>query len=60
MAHVLYAKYYARQTFDRELFVSTLEKVLDAPVDSVPELTLLNTMAKDQAKGLLEKVNDYF
>jgi len=60
MAHVLYAKYYARQTFDRELFVSTLEKVLDAPVDSVPELTLLNTMAKHQAKGLLEQVNDYF
>ncbi|MFQ5840828.1 MAG: TRAP transporter TatT component family protein [Thermodesulfobacteriota bacterium] len=60
MAHVLYAKYYARQTFDRELFVSTLERVLDAPADSVPELTLLNTIAKEQAKGLLEKVNDYF
>jgi tetratricopeptide (TPR) repeat protein len=60
MAHVLYAKYYARQTFDRELFVSTLEKVLEAPADSVPELTLLNTVAKQQAKELLEKVDDYF
>jgi hypothetical protein len=60
MAHVLYAKYYARQTFDRELFVRTLERVLDAPADSVPELTLLNTIAKQQAKGLLEKVNEYF
>ncbi len=60
MAHVLYAKYYARQTFDRELFVSTLERILDAPVDSVPELTLLNTIAKQQAKGLLEQVDDYF
>jgi hypothetical protein len=60
MAHVLYAKYYARQTFDRELFVSTLEKVLDSPSDSVPELTLLNTVAKQQAKRLLERADDYF
>jgi len=60
MSQVLYAKYYARQTFDRELFVSTLEKVLEAPADSVPELTLLNTIAKHQAKGLLEQVDDYF
>ncbi len=60
MAHVLYAKYYARQTFDRELFVSTLEKVLDSPADSVPELTLLNTVAKQQAKRLLGRADDYF
>jgi tetratricopeptide (TPR) repeat protein len=60
MAHVLYAKYYARQAFDRELFISTLEKVLKAPADSVPELTLLNTVAKQQAKRLLERVDDYF
>ena len=60
MAYVLYANHYARQIFDRELFVSTLEKVLDTPADSVPELTLLNTMAKQQAKGLLEQVDDYF
>ena len=60
MGHVLYAKYYARQTFDRELFVTTLEKVLNTPADEVPELTLLNTLAKQQAKRLLEEVNDYF
>jgi tetratricopeptide (TPR) repeat protein len=60
MAHVLYAKYYARQAFNRELFVSTLEKVLEAPADSIPELTLLNTIAKHEAKRLLERVNDYF
>lgn len=60
MAHVLFAKYYARQTFDRELFVSTLEKVLHSPADSVPELTLLNTVAKQQAKRLLGRADDYF
>jgi len=60
MAHVLFAKYYARQTFDKELFVSTLEEVLHSPADSVPELTLLNTMAKQQAKRLLNRTDDYF
>ena len=60
MAHVLYAKYYARQVFDRALFVSTLEKVMQTPADSVPELTLLNTIAKQQAKDLLEQVDEYF
>jgi len=60
MAHVLFAKYYARQTFDKELFVSTLEKVLHSPADSVPELTLLNTVAKQQAKQLLNRTDDYF
>jgi len=60
MAHVLYANHYARQIFDRELFVSTLEKVLDTPADSVPELTLLNTMAKQQAQRLMEQADDYF
>ena len=60
MAHVLYARYYARQAFNRDLFVSTLEKVLEAPADSIPELTLLNTIAKHEAKRLLERVNDYF
>jgi tetratricopeptide (TPR) repeat protein len=60
MAYVFYAKYYARQTFNRELFMSILKKVLEAPADSIPELTLLNTIAKQQAKRLLERVNDYF
>jgi hypothetical protein len=60
MAYVLYAKYYARQMFDRELFVTALEKVLSAPADSIPELTLLNTVAKKQAEGLLERVDEYF
>jgi hypothetical protein len=60
MAHVLFAKYYARQAFNRELFVSALEKVLGTPADSIPELTLLNTIAKHEAKRLLERVNDYF
>ena len=59
-AKVLYAKYYVRRIQDRELFVRTLEEVLNAPSDTVPELTLSNAMAKEQAKELLEKTDEYF
>jgi len=59
-AKVLYAKYYVRRLQDRELFVRTLEEVLNAPSDTVPELTLSNAVAKEQAKELLEKTDEYF
>jgi hypothetical protein len=60
MAYVYYADNYARRALDRDLFVSTLGKVLQTPADSVPELTLVNTMAQKKAKELLSKVNEYF
>ncbi len=60
MAYVYYAKYYARQTMDRELFVSTLQKVLEAPAETSPDLILANTVAKKEAKELLSHVGDYF
>jgi len=59
-AKVLYAKYYVRRIQDRELFVRTLEEVLSAPPDTVPELTLANAVAKEQARDLLEKTDEYF
>lgn len=59
-AKVIYAKYYARRIQDRELFVRTLEEVLSAPSDTIPELTLSNAVAKEQAKELLEKTDEYF
>ncbi|MBW2122559.1 MAG: hypothetical protein JRH07_12025 [Deltaproteobacteria bacterium] len=60
MAYVYYAEYYARNTFQRELFVSLLEKVLGSPVDRVPELAFINTLAKRKARQLLAHVEDYF
>jgi hypothetical protein len=60
MAYVYYADNYARRALDRDLFVSTLGKVLQTPTDSEPELTLVNTMAQKKAKELLSKVNEYF
>jgi hypothetical protein len=60
MAEVYYAQYYARQLLDRDLFVVTLNRVVQAPSDQDPDLTLLNTLAKQKARKLLEQVDEYF
>jgi hypothetical protein len=60
MTQIYYADQYARKAFDKDLFVATLENVLDTPADSVPELTLLNTIAHKRAKEMLAQVNEYF
>jgi tetratricopeptide (TPR) repeat protein len=59
-AKVLFARYYAVRLKDRALFVKTLQEVIEAPVDEVPELTLSNTLAKEKARELLERADDYF
>jgi hypothetical protein len=60
MAYVYYANYYARQALDKDLFISTLQKVLETPADISPDLTLLNTVAKREAKELLDHAEEYF
>jgi hypothetical protein len=60
MAYVYYAKYYARNKMDKELFITTLQRVLEAPLDTSPELVLLNAVAKREAKELLNHVGEYF
>jgi hypothetical protein len=60
MAYIYYASYYARRALDKELFISTLEKVLKAPLNTAPELTLVNTVAKKKAEQLLSRVEEYF
>jgi hypothetical protein len=60
MAYVYYANYYARKMMDKELFTSTLQKVLETPAETSPDLVLLNTVAKKQAKDLLSHVGEYF
>ena len=59
-AKVLFARYYAVRMKDRALFVKTLQEVIEAPVDEVPELTLTNTLAKEKAGELLERADEYF
>lgn len=59
-AYVLYAQHYAKSTFNRELHDRLLETVRSTPADVVPELTLINTLAKQQADDLLNEADDYF
>lgn len=60
MAEVYYAQYYARQRLDRDLFEKSLKHVLEAPADQDPDLTLLNTLAKQKAQKLLEQADEFF
>jgi hypothetical protein len=60
MSRVYYAEYYARKAFDRKLYVSTLQQVLDTPADIEPDLTLLNTVAHIRARKMLKEVDEYF
>lgn len=59
MVRVLYAQFYARLVFDKDLHDKLLNEVLAADPHA-PGLTLINTLAKDKAKVLLESGKDYF
>nr|UXE46171.1 hypothetical protein Hi04_10k_c5801_00029 [uncultured bacterium] len=59
IAKVLYAKYYARLTFDRDLHDRLLHEVL-ASTAEVDGMVLSNTIAKQQAQTLLKTADDYF
>ena len=60
LARIYYAEYYAKKTFDRKLFISILQKSLEIPADITPELTLLNTVAHQKAREMLDQADEYF
>ena len=59
MNKVLFARHYARLVYNRELHDQLLKDVLKAEAKS-PGLTLINTLAKKEAKALLASAEDYF
>lgn len=59
LAKVFFAEQYARLVFDRELHDRLLNEVLEAPAEA-PGLTLTNSVAKEQAKSLLQSADEYF
>lgn len=59
MVKTLYARYYARMIFNQELHDELLNDVLAAPAAS-PGLTLINTLAQEQARELLDGSSDFF
>lgn len=58
-AKVMLAERYARLVFDRPLHDRLLQEVLAAN-PKAPELTLVNTLAQDQARKLLASADAYF
>lgn len=56
---VTYARYYARTMYERELHDELLNEVVNAdPAEGAS--TLLNVLAQDEAKLLLDSADDYF
>ena len=60
MTNVFYAKTYAVQTQDQELFESLLKKVIEAPIDILPSARFPNAVAKQKARRLLARMYDLF
>ena len=58
--HVMYAKFYAHQIQDRQLFQKTLEKVIATPSGYYPDKTFVNEVARRKAMLLLENADTYF
>lgn len=58
--HLMYAKYYAYQVQDRQLYVETLNKILSTPGDVFPEMAFINTAAQKKARQMLGEVNQVF
>ncbi len=57
---LLQAQYLSRQMFDQKDFHRRLTRIIDAPQDLYPELTLLNQIAKRKARLLLDKEEQWF
>ena len=57
---LLQAEYLERQRFNRENFHQLLSRIVDAPVDLLPELSLLNEVARRKAILLLNKEDQWF
>ena len=60
MIPTLYAKTYAVQIQDQELFEKLLKEVLEKPGDLLPSQRLANEVAKAHARRLLKQKADFF
>ncbi|MGV7222141.1 MAG: TRAP transporter TatT component family protein [Nitrospinales bacterium] len=60
LTHLFYAKTYAIQNQDKELFIRLLNTVIETPLDVLPEKKMINKVAKVKAQKLLDEVDDFF
>ena len=60
LVRLLFAKTYAVQNQNRELFESQLQAVVNAPPDLFPEQRLANEVARKKAAQLLDQIDELF
>ena len=58
--YYLFAKYFCVQTQDRDRFVSTLNMIINAPEDLLPDKAFANAATKAKAKQLLSMADVFF
>jgi len=57
---VMRARYYCRQVLDEGCFDENLREALEAPDDILPEYRLMNRLAQEKARRLMEKRDELF
>lgn len=60
MSKILFAQFYTKQIQDENLFAATLNQVLQADINLLPEQKLANSLAKERAKTLLTMKKEFF
>jgi len=60
LTYVYLAKYYAIKTLDEEAFEEYLNIIDQSPVDVLPDMPLLNAIAKKKARFLRKNKEEYF
>jgi hypothetical protein len=60
LTHLFYAKTYAIQNQDKDLFIKLLNTVIETPLDVLLEKKMINKVAKIKAQKLLDEVDDFF
>ncbi len=60
LSYVYAARFYAAKTLNEQLFDTYLQKVLDSPENLLPEMRLLNQVAKQKARHLLNQKEELF
>lgn len=60
LAYIYMAKYYAAKTLNEELYEQCIQKIKSTPVDILPEMALVNKIAKRKAKLLMQSKEDIF
>ncbi len=60
MVDVLYAEYLARQQLDQQAFHQRLQRVVEAPSGLLPEMELVNEIARHRAGYLLQREQEWF